>query len=1702
MNRNIHYIYIIAVLLLLGAATPALAQTIKGNVYGGGNLAQVVGSTTINVIDGTVSDQNVDDGNVYGGGYGASAILTGNTTINISGGTVTKDVYGGGALANVTGSTTVNVSGGIITQDVYGGGALANVSANTSVNLTGGALHDAYGGGLGSAGVAVYVNGNATTTLNGSKVTGSIFGANNVNGTPKGHVKVHVLSTASRGQANRNTTGTDESFDVMAVYGGGNKAAYIPTANDEKAEVLIENCDNSIAYVYGGGNAAPVPATDVKIYGANAIDNAFAAGNGAGAGNPGADIGYSDYTHDEGHKYGAGTASIIVYGGTVYNVFGGSNTLGYIADDAQVNIETQPDDYEGATCDLAITNLFGGGNKANGKAATIAIACTGNGKIDNVFGGANQANVEGDITLNITGGNIGNIFGGNNQSGVINGAIAVNINWGSDDCGIKHIDNVYGGGNLAPYKTPVGKSHPTITLTNGTVSHNIFGGGLGATAVMTGNPVVNINGGAVGGSVYGGGERADVVGSTYVTINDGRLGADIFGGGQGLLNIDGSVRESADVSGTTHVTINGGEFTVAYDELNFNEHYNIYGGGNIASQVGETHVYVTKGMVSNASDGSDSFLDNSRFDRNEAGMAQAYYHEGQMYFCIFGGGYGKNTSVTGDTWVDFNIDGMVDIKSTAIENDLLEYQSYLDVIGGGFNGIIGGNTNVHIGGNAMCRNVYGGGLYATIGNKGRGETGKTNVHITGGNIDNVYGGGVMGDIMTSTNVNIGLKSALDFDTHNYTANNDHIAILMSVYGANDVSGHVPTANIIHNGGEIDQNIYGAGNGNYRGYYTPNHCAYADGENDNYYEVTHAGDPANCGRTYKGRPQTDNVSITMGGNSAGDKAVVLGQVFGGGNSCTIGRWVTPTVGDKHDGDPHKWRDDPAYFLGDGTLNITLNSYVTIGQPNSSVTEDYKNEDGENVSGLFMGCSGDVLATQTLDPEDYNYHHYYDANTKKYWQGFAVYKDGGSTPMTREEGQKAFDAYLNNILMWSDDVNLNIANDAEDIWLANFVGGGFRGSMKRKTKTSFEWSLPAGVTVGNYVVGGAYNTDVVYRIYKTSDGHNYNTDSDGNYIYLTDVGTMTQGTDYDHIIYGATENVKGIARFMYAGGVLADIVLTLNNRMDGGVNAGVFGGCYSSGTVKNTRIDYRATGAYSVYGGGALANITGNSVVNLLGGSLTDAYGGGLGRLADIEKDYAPVVALVGGNATTTLTGSVVDGSIFGANNVNGTPQGHVKVHILHTTPREGQDILDPDQYDVAAVYGGGNQAAYIPSAATFAANNGYAEVLIENCDNSIEYVYGGGNAAPVPATDVIIYGADAIGNAFAGGNGLGVDEEGHEITDPEVPGYNPGADVGYNGYYSQTGVGTPTYGTGESHITIYGGTIKNVFGGSNTLGYIRTHAYVNVPEYEGDNKCELHLGDVHAGGNQADMFCGGSVTLGCSDGAQTLYAGSNDADIHGDIDLTISSGTYGQVFGGNNIGGNVYGHIKINIDETGCYPIMIGELYGCGNQAAYSVYGYDNEGNCIASGEKLYDDPVINIYSCTSIGKIFGGGYGTTAAVYGSPTININTIKGIFAGQAPRPLYVLDNHYNRITNDRFIPIPDEPGTIGDVYGGGNAAPVYGNTVVNIGTLEKNSHITGHDTKTKEDVYVTILGNVFGGSKGLSDDSNAGRVTGTTKVVIGK
>ncbi len=638
----------------------------------------------------------------------------------------------------------------------------------------------------------------------------------------------------------------------------------------------------------------------------------------------------------------------------------------------------------------------------------------------------------------------------------------------------------------------------------------------------------------------------------------------------------------------------------------------------------------------------------------------------------------------------------------------------------------------------------------------------------------------------------------------------------------------------------------------------------------------------------------------------------------------------------------------------------------------------------------------------------------------------------------------------------------------------------------------------------------------------------------------VVNMNQGSVFGAVFGGgnqagigsnATVSVAGgiIASGVYGGsnasGAVGNTIVTLTNGIIGtdAAHANVHGGGYGKDTqvFGNVAVNIQGGTVYGdVYGGSALGTVNtdtdNTTIVNLTGGIIHgDAYGGGLG---DSET-----AADVNGNVTVTLDGTAftlattkddddntipTSGRVFGCNNINGSPKGTVLVKVLSTVAKNGdgtsKDKPEKDSgiYELQAVYGGGNLAAYNPTnpkatgqftsyklgenTVSYENTAKPVQVVIDGCDlTSIEYVYGGGNAAATPATDVLVLGSYEIGNVFGGGNG----KDRYTLDGGTTWNENLGADVGIIDAVAYAADHTQgLYGTGKSKASVLGGTVHNLFGASNTKGNVVSESLAYV---DNANICDLNVGGIYGGGNEAYMDGDSKIELGCIEAMEEIYGGARNADVKGDIKLTISSGHFDRVFGGNNIGGTINGSITVTIEETGCNPITIGELYGCGNQAPYTT----------PEGE---DHPTINLISFTSIGNVFGGGFGEKAVVKGNPTVNINVTS--IGANANRENWSYNGSTIDFGSEYIVQLPvhekGKIGVIGTVYGGGNAAKVIGNTTVNMknGIVENTLFGGGNAADVEGSTSVTILdgtigGNVYGGG-------NQGNVAGATKVQIGE
>ncbi|MBR2958810.1 MAG: chitobiase/beta-hexosaminidase C-terminal domain-containing protein [Bacteroidales bacterium] len=562
----------------------------RGGVYGGCNTSGSIDGDVTMHIDGGQVGTTTQAANIHGGGYGQATRVLGSVNLTLGkadcstiadGVTVYGDVYGGSAEGRTNGNNGLT-SGAV-----------------TNVNLYHGTIYGAlYGGGLGTktpdhpaivyGPVAVKVYGGSVRTNDGSGENGSggVFGCNNVNGAPQGNVTVDIYGTDS--------AEAGHEFALYAVYGGGNRSDY-----DRTPVVTIHGCKNHIEYVYGGGNASAVRGTDVTIWGGH-IGNAFGGGNGFSVTGNHTDASADHY--NPGANITADGTNLTIHGGTIDAAFGGSNQWGYINSTITVTVEEQTESandpctgsaykpcdnlivelYGGGnqapavtredayispdvninSCNMEITNLFGGAKNAN-HGANINLEVT-KGKFENVFGGNNLGGtITGNVTLTLKGGTMTNAFGGNNMGGSITGTITVLVD-STGECPLK-VDNVYGGGNQAAYapNDPTAAT-PTVNFVNGTVRNAVFGGGLGDAAKITANPTVNIG---------GTGSKHAVVGGTR--INGTKGDGNVYGGGsQADVLKDGAGTGNTSVTLSGHATVKG----------------NVYGGGNEANVEGNSSV--------------------------------------------------------------------------------------------------------------------------------------------------------------------------------------------------------------------------------------------------------------------------------------------------------------------------------------------------------------------------------------------------------------------------------------------------------------------------------------------------------------------------------------------------------------------------------------------------------------------------------------------------------------------------------------------------------------------------------------------------------------------------------------------------------------------------------------------------------------------------------------------------------------------------------------------------------------------------------------------------------------------------------------------------------------------------------------------------------------------------------------------------------
>lgn len=698
--------------------------------------------------------------------------------------------------------------------------------------------------------------------------------------------------------------------------------------------------------------------------------------------------------------------------------------------------------------------------------------------------------------------------------------------------------------------------------------------------------------------IYGGGQNGIIEGNTTVSIYDGYIGHGIYGGGLGscdsiIVNGQDSLAvTSADVSGDTHVLIYGGralltsywkpetrswEKTSTFDGITYSPQYdhealkfkinhNIYAGGNVACIVGgNTYLTMAKGLLhKNTKVVSSQDIDDKYnfFDTNE--WKEIYNKVGSPHFCVFGGGYGEHTVIKGNTYVNIamegrgsKIDPSIDLVPGQEHKHFWSGYSVMDFVGGGYSGKVEGETFVTGKGGAFCRRLFGGGFYNSVK--------KTHVNIQAMDCRDIFGGGMMGDVIESTEVNIGKDDDTATSSESESAGSESagstythrdIFIHGSVFGGNDVSGYVNIndtdgyfadnggkgTHINIHGGHIDGNVYGAGNGDYL-YALDRKGNTQVTVNENYplnpndpssektplvYTVpmrasmpSHkaASDAAKMVNINSWRPLTNKVNIYIAGKNANDTVLIKGDVYGGGNSATVLKVKEA-----------KTKSSDATC---GSVNIKIGSYV-------------------NIHGLFMGCNGDALFTASEDNNFMNKFQklngdYYDTSKEL---NFADSIDWVNDPSNRgisalylpTKSEERPLVYPHLIDLYFQPVEMNIQGsldwdqDLKNCTIGSFFCGGNRGNMNIYPDAEgkvVNYTFPKGLTITEKIVGGCNNANYDYN------------------------GQVTHEGGY---LLGLAHSAKPF------------INLTIQNQfapkeVNGAYQGGcVYGGCFNSGTVR--------------------------------------------------------------------------------------------------------------------------------------------------------------------------------------------------------------------------------------------------------------------------------------------------------------------------------------------------------------------------------------------------------------------------------------------------------------------------------------------------------------------------------------------------------
>ena len=1547
--------------------------------------------------------------------------------------------------------TTLHEPQGLVYGAVFGGGRMANVGGKTEVVIIN---TDSIG--------AVY---------GGNDIAGEVLG------TDGSTIKLGVTSDdPDAGTYNNGAAST--KVRIGDVYGGGNgyysyDGSTFVAADDDHTTFEVPNGGTvnamtqshqlgEVVWTNTTGNTYTMVVPKITKTNITVANNAVKADSIFG----GAKNAFITNTDDD-----ANGTSITVNGGTAFAVFGGNNFGGnqtagkhhIEVNNTKSNSTAYPD---GLGRNYGIGYVFGGGNKVVGLTTDITI--TG-GMCDTVFAGGNAADVgDAQVVVNCP---RTKTFTNAVSSWVEDNVGEINGSYPWDGTGIYNVRALFGGNNRADMT-----GLPTITLTRGSVGTVYGGGNSGQMLAQTpdapantiaadferdyigedplpiyyGTHVVMNSANMLVDYLYGGCQMSNVAYSTWVEVKNGHVGT-VYGG----CNIGGDV-------GSTRLT-----FELPNDELT-NEHKQAVQGATYVKASGGT-------IYGNLFAGGNGFYHCNDGVRYIEGLdfTPGQYHVGKII--------PSHNETHVKVSKDEEASTFVTVKGNVYAGGNLAYVGFINATTNGRNfPTFRGFCTVQMDGGVVEGSVYGGGNRASV-------FGSNAVQVSGGSI------GYIDDVL-----------------------NEGAAL----YGGNDRAGQVaqitnrvlPASYDVASDGQTNlkligvktyvgvtgkpqiNTVYGGGNG-----------AYTYTENE-YCDVTD-------------KPVQSNTFVDVNIDATGGDGVggYINKVYGGGNGVTVLDRITVFVNVENATEQNAYDHVGTIFGGnnkgdldilsdiillhgqvntvyggcnEGAMlgNLSYNGYDNLGsmvhlrsqyQPNGTgtpVTPDAK------VTGfVYGGCRSNGVSNNTL-----------------------VLVDGGEHPATFFGGS---------------DISGNVGGTSQVIVTAGSTGdvyGGGNGNYEYTggvippycNSTHVE---ALGGTCTNNVFGGGYAGECGETYILVNGGSVTNTVfGGGNQAGVTIVDMNPDPEVAENTTGNSTVNMYNgfVGLGVYGGcnaqgGIEGDVEMNFRGGTIGtnSQKAEIHGGGYGQPTTVagNVLINFGQTiwdesgetpveihnenlNLYGdLYGGSALGNVNtddeNTTTIHIDNGTIHgNTYGGGLGDKASLGADHTDVEAkvfgkvyvIVGGTdgaATPTFFGkaSFDNGSIFGCNNLNGSPQANVFVDVYQTnhTAKDVVDYTASDRtYAIDQLFGGGNEADYAPE-------NGYASstcstnVYIHGCENTIEDVFGGSNAADSNSASTVVEGG-RFNFIFGGGNGV-------------VSAANVGTDPAYHNTYSR----------------IEGGRVGWCFGGSNRQGNC-----INIEQdLQAEGSCgELIIDYFFQGGNQADQYGEMLLTLDCSEAKKYLsaYGGCRLGTVYGNITVIMTGGTIGSLFGGSQGNEDYPAHVKRFPTEE--------ELTNHPEAYSQELKDFIDTQWDLGTDWRGKGGNITVIVKGGAVGNLYGG-CDTKGNVDGKITVIVESEDnscGLFVGN----VYGASNHteYYPENSDGISPkvniikatvggsydfnetpgIQQEEIFEGNVFGGGNVGEVKSNPKV----------IIGDGTTNKP---VTIKGSVYGGG-------NDGNVVGNPQVLV--